>query len=111
MGGWGLIFSHLHRFRRLKLSVSLSSSASTATVLIKPVRFLDFHSLIVLDLPKLPVKSISLLKICNFHIYLRVKVKMGKEMKERSSNTLASQPKPAIILPKTVEQARLTLER
>ncbi|CAF1721428.1 unnamed protein product [Brassica napus] len=35
---------------------------------------------------------------------------MGKEMKERSSNTLASQPKPAIILPKTVEQARLTLE-
>uniref|UniRef100_A0A0D3E4A5 Uncharacterized protein n=1 Tax=Brassica oleracea var. oleracea TaxID=109376 RepID=A0A0D3E4A5_BRAOL len=36
---------------------------------------------------------------------------MGKEMKERSSNTLASQPKPAIILPKTVEQARLTLER
>ncbi|KAF3568761.1 hypothetical protein DY000_02012434 [Brassica cretica] len=32
-------------------------------------------------------------------------------MKERSSNTLASQPKPAIILPKTVEQARLTLER
>ncbi|XP_009112827.1 uncharacterized protein LOC103838155 isoform X1 [Brassica rapa] len=37
---------------------------------------------------------------------------MGKEMKERSSNTLASQPKPAIISPKPVEQARLTyLER
>ncbi|CAF2039475.1 unnamed protein product [Brassica napus] len=33
---------------------------------------------------------------------------MGKEMKERSSNTLASQPKPAIISPKPVEQARLT---
>ncbi|WZZ13185.1 hypothetical protein YC2023_106274 [Brassica napus] len=33
-------------------------------------------------------------------------------MKERSSNTLASQPKPAIISPKPVEQARLTyLER
>ncbi|KAH0909526.1 LOW QUALITY PROTEIN: hypothetical protein HID58_032847 [Brassica napus] len=85
-------------FRLHRGSDKLAKLSLTAEIVRKPIK-LSFH-------------RHSSDKAGKTYQNYRVKVKMGKEMKERSSNTLASQPKPAIILPKTVEQARLTyLER